>query len=808
MGGGCLEMINVECADNDSTVIFSDSPFEIHADGYAYFTNVTLKKITSKRFGVVFIDALIEKVLFQLEMEEVADEMKVSFAANYTRIDNRWDIVGYSNEKKDKFYFTGLFFDPPPSKPDNMTRAFVKNEGKGNGIDVNSPIDSIYDAYEYLEKSGPCFIDIINAVEPIKAEEITFDVRNGITIEGMNENGEENTEVAVDCDVKIEGNLFTCDGDTEFNLDYDRMDITLNASVFAECQTGYAGTLNVKSCNSESTFTVGDGGVSSFTSCSCTNGNSGGIYLAMPNIQSAPQLKWPKDGKNLVFQNCSVTFSDSKKNTGLCICVNDYTLYKDIAESMKTSFAANYTRLDNRWNVLGYDREIDQFFDFTTLFFDAPPQIPENMERAFVKNGGEGNGINVEFAINSIYDAYYYLEKSGKCFIDIVKTLDAIKAEEIKFSTYYGVSIEGVNDNGKGNTEVAINCDVSVSSILFSCQETVEFQYLAFQFSSTEKNWESLISAGSGSISLKISTCRFVRIGSQSQEGMNSNADGDNPLASSLVSVTFGSVEMDTVKCTDETSFVTFSSSPFSFSGAREVSLGNVEISKVNVQNGAAISIRDESDSSSKVSIEGLNVREVKSEKGAAAGLDITLSSEESRVAIGRSSKCSFKSCSAPEGKSGAIFIDMPKAASNLQLPSEHNLEIDSSNTAGSKTTSLFIIAPDFEKFCKQEDAFLFANDYDDSTVGWIEGAIDEESEPEDVYEKNIKGKKKKPIDNPEKDQTKDKKKTSTGVIAIAIVVPIVVVVAVVVIVIVIVVVRKKRSKNEENDEKEQEMKD
>ncbi|KAH7816488.1 uncharacterized protein MONOS_15635 [Monocercomonoides exilis] len=515
--------------------------------------------------------------------------------------------------------------------------------------------------------------------------------------------------------------------------------VALNNCTFTECQTEMFGTLEVYNNNSESALTVGDVGVTSFTSCSCTGGQSGGIYLEMPNIQSASQLKWPTNGRNLVFQDCFCGEGESKRNIGLFIRMKNDSLFKDIADSMMNSFAADYTRKDNSWYVL------------------------DNITRAFVKKGGKGNGIDVNSAINSIYDAYDFLEKNGKCFIDIIKTTDLVKAEAISFDIASGITFEGVNDNGEGNTEVSIDCDVSVSSILFSCQNVVEFKYLAFQFSSTEKNWDSLISAGSGSTSLKISTSRFVRIGSQSQEGMNSNADGDSPLASSLVSVTSGSVEMDTVKCTDETSFVTFSSSPFSFSGASEVSLSGMDINKVNMESGAAISINDGSDSSSKVSIEGLNMSEVKSEKGAAAGLDITLGSEESRVAIGRSSKCSFNS-----------------------------------NTAGSKTTSLLIIAPDFEEFCKQEDAFEFANDYDDSTVGWIVGAKDAESEPEDVYEKYVKVRQEKL-----KDQNK---KNKIGII-VAIVVPMVVVVAaVVVIVIVVVVVKKRKSRNEENNGKEQEM--
>ncbi|KAH7831347.1 uncharacterized protein MONOS_6051 [Monocercomonoides exilis] len=437
----------------------------------------------------------------------------------------------------------------------------------------------------------------------------------------------------------------------------------------------------------------------------------------------------------------------------------------------------------------------------------------------YVRSDGLGDGCEVDNPSGSLSAALNKLCAIDSPFgygIKILHNVNPLVVSPISLGHDLGLMIEGVNCSGENNTEVVINCDGSISTVLFSCQKSLEFKYLAFQFSATKRNWNSLISAGSGSISLTISTCRFVRIGSQAKRGKISNDDGNSPLTSSLVSVTSGSVEMDTVKCTDETSFVAFSSSPFSFSGAREVSLSGMDISKVNVESGAVISINDGSDSYSKVSIEGLNVLEVKSEKGAAAGLDITLSSKESRVAIGRSSKCSFKSCSAPEGKSGAIFIDMPKATSNLQLPSANNLEIDSSNTAGSESTSLFIIAPDFDEFCKQEDAFEFANDYDDSAVGWVEGTKDADTEPEDVYEKYIKGKK-DPVPHPQPQPEpvpeseyytgkKDKSKTNSGVIIVAVIVPLIVVIAVVVFVIVI--LYKKRSVNKDNNEKEQEMKD
>ncbi|KAH7816443.1 uncharacterized protein MONOS_13428 [Monocercomonoides exilis] len=618
---------------------------------------------------------------------------------------------------------------------------YVKQSGSEThtGTEIGQEKKSLKSAYYLLGDDEACKIYVVNDETAFTAEAVQFYKNQGISIEGVNSDGNGNTIVSIDCDVHPERYLFSCGGVTKFNYlafifpttlnrngedpfiyggsgeltikncqfirppfdgstvnyylvhmhggnlnmdsvecvdDYstvafsrnpfyllfagtvsltnvtlkkiksniptvfiygetvNKIDVTMSNSTFTECQSRSEGTVYFESRNSESSFSVGDAGVTSFSSC--TGIKSGGIYLNLSNARSASKLIWPIDGKNLVFQNCSSEYNGVKRNTGLYFEMNNDSLFKDIADAMKESFAADYTRDDNLWFVVGYDNKTKKECDFISTYFDPPPPKPDNMTRAFVKNGGRGNGIDVNSAIDSIYDAYEYLEKSGKCFIDVVKTSDPIKAEAISFSINSGITIEGVHSDGDGNIEVAINCDVSVSSFLFSCQRIVEFKYLAFQFSSTEKNWDSLISAGSGSISLKISTCRFVRIGSQSQEGMMANDNGNSPLESSLVSVAYGSVEMDTVKCTDETSFVTFSSSPFSFSGAREVSLSGMDISKVNVESGAAISIDDGSNSSSKVSIEGLNVQEVKSEKGAAAGLDITLSSEESRVAIGR----------------------------------------------------------------------------------------------------------------------------------------------------------------------------
>ncbi|KAH7820286.1 uncharacterized protein MONOS_9149 [Monocercomonoides exilis] len=360
-----------------------------------------------------------------------------------------------------------------------------------------------------------------------------------------------------------------------------------------------------------------------------------------------------------------------------------------------------------------------------------------------------------------------------------------------------GITIEGWKSDGSGNTEVAINCDVHLNYHLFTCLETVVFKYLIFHFPTTLNSYGDqsgayffLIGSFGDSGFLTISNCNFKR-----------PQYGNSEINVALVHASGAFLKMDSVTCTDERIFSSFSVDPFEIDAVTEVEINEVEINKVNVQIKAAIEIADYHNEKSKITVDGLKLSEVKSEKGYAAGLRINLRNEESTVAIGRTSKCTFKSCSAPEGVSGAIVIEMPKTTSNLQLPATNNLYIDGSNTAGSKSTSLFISAPDIEEFCQQEDAFEFANDYGESSAGWIKAAVNLESEPIDVVEKYVKK-----HNNPKNDlATEDKKKTNAGTV-VAIVVPIVVVViAVVVIVIVIVVVKKKKSKSK-SESNEQEM--
>eukprot|EP00770_Monocercomonoides_exilis_P008030 MONOS_7988.1-p1 / transcript=MONOS_7988.1 / gene=MONOS_7988 / organism=Monocercomonoides_exilis_PA203 / gene_product=unspecified product / transcript_product=unspecified product / location=Mono_scaffold00289:50780-53095(+) / protein_length=772 / sequence_SO=supercontig / SO=protein_coding / is_pseudo=false len=571
-----------------------------------------------------------------------------------------------------------------------------------------------------------------------------------------------------------------------------KVDLILNGSTFSDLKST-SKILSFTTDSDKSTFTVGDGGVTTFSSC---HGDfkygSGGIYLRMHAIESASQIKWPKDGRNLKFDKCTVGEGQSKRDTGLLFMMSNDSLFGDLATEMKKSFASDYTRNNNLWNVAACVDGTDKVYDFMLNYFDPTGKV-------FIKNKGTGNGWTSDSPLGSLNGAFSKLNEipySKGYYMEIVKDDSQFEAEVIEISNEKGITIEGVNSNGNGNEEVSIDCAVSASSALFTCEQKVEFKSLAFNFLISEKKWNSLIFGNEKSASLSISNCRFVRVAAQSPEKMTINADGDDVVVGSLVSVAGGIVEMNTVSCTDEKNTVTFSSSPFSFSSVSSASLNGVDISNVNIQNGAAITIEDGGSTPSAVSIEGLNIKNSNSEKGEAAGLEISLSSNESTVEIGRNNKCTFKSCTAPKGKAGAISIGMPKATSNLRLPSANNLEIDSSNTANSTARSICIIAPDFDEFCKQDGAFEFANDYDNSTAGWIVGAIDEESEPEDAFEKYLKSK--------EEPAPEDKKKSNAGTV-VAIVVPIVVVVvvAVVVVVVVLMVVKKRKAKSNKDGEKE-----
>ncbi|KAH7820944.1 uncharacterized protein MONOS_9154 [Monocercomonoides exilis] len=277
---------------------------------------------------------------------------------------------------------------------------YVKQSGSdtNTGTAIGQEKKSLNSAYDLLGEEEACKIYVINDTTALTAETLTLNKNQGITIEGINSDGNGNTMVAIDCDVNSKGNLFTCNGDTEYkffafhfplslggssddslicisncnltirncqfirptsnggtvgnclvyvdggnlymiNVEcvdeiqnvsfscivyyainshsvtltnvtmkkisssnsivctnggyYDKLDMALNNCTFTECQTRSNGILYVSSYNGESTFAIGDGGVTSFTSCSSSgyDTKSGGIYLSMSNIMSSSQLK-------------------------------------------------------------------------------------------------------------------------------------------------------------------------------------------------------------------------------------------------------------------------------------------------------------------------------------------------------------------------------------------------------------------------------------------------------------------------------------------------------------------------------------
>ncbi|KAH7820327.1 uncharacterized protein MONOS_2235 [Monocercomonoides exilis] len=558
------------------------------------------------------------------------------------------------------------------------------------------------------------------------------------------------------------------------------IDVMLNGSTFAECIESSAGALYIESENIESTFAVGDSGVTTFSSCVCSYGLkycAGGLYLCMLDIISEDKLKWPTNGKNLVFDNCSIGKEGTKKNIGLYLELSDTSLFEAIAAKMKASFASEYTRENNLWFVVGLDEKNDMEIDFTFEFFDPPPPKPSKMAKAFVKYGGEGDGMSADTPIYSLKLAYDYLDKSGKCSIEIIKTEIPIETEEITFSISSGITIEGTNSDGSENAEAEILFDDRFAYYLLTCEKIIEFFKLEFKFIMANLSMHSFILATENSESFSMTNCRFVRAIHQSLTQLSSSSNDEDPISHHLVSAYAGKVILNSLSFVDDHNTVLFLYSPFYFYAASEVSLNGIDVNKVNVKQGSAIKIEDGEKTQSKIIVEGLNVNEVKSQNGESAGLDISLNSEASTVEIGRTRKCTFRSCSSSDGYAGAIFVGMPKAVSNLQLPAANNLDIDGSNTVGSNSISLCLISPDIEEFCQQENAFEFANDYSESAVGWIVGAKDYIDDPVNVFDIR---------DRAEKAQLKKK----TTVIVIAIVVPVCVVFAI--IIVVFIVLKKK----------------
>ncbi|KAH7827368.1 uncharacterized protein MONOS_17315 [Monocercomonoides exilis] len=774
---------------------------------------------------------------------DIAKAMKDGFAKEYTMEKNDWFIAAKGADSHSDIDFTALYFDPH--------QAFAKNNGTGEGRTLNAASSNLAKALTIFDNPKSSEIYVIKVVKDeaaFTADSVEFDKKN-ITIMGVGSDGNkcETDRVDISCSVGIDKDFFTCkkivefmylnfefkadttvsgskknDGEekalivagsdsTSLNISHckftqskvetsndlfandepqditigfhlvkvcagklnitdvecadntdevrfsvapflskgalrvtlesvtlkkiasstsavvkiagesDAVDVYMNGCTFSECKSEDAtgGILDFESDHEHSLFTVNGYENVEFENCSCVKGKSGGIYLKLTGITEANQLTWPETDlpMELIFKNCTIGESESVRNTGLYLEVPE-RLYEEIAAEMKKSFAADYTLEKNDWFVAAKG-ENDVDIDFTAKYFDPP----------------------------------------------VIKNNEALEADAVEFDKESGITIEGVDksEDVEIETEVEINCDAKSGSDLFTCKRNVEFNHLAFKFpASLNKNEDpdesvvngeagpfSLIASGSDSELLAISNCRFVR-----------PVTGEEKANIHLVKVSTGALKMSAVVCADDTNEVKFQESLFDISCASDVDLEGVDISKVSVINGATISIKDETGSISNVNIEGLTMKDVKSENGASAG---------------------------------AMYVEMSKATAQLLLPLANNLDIDNSNTAhNSSVASLCIVAPDFDAFSKQEGAFEFAKDYTEANAGWVVGAADENSEPEDVYEKYLKKNHDDPKDDPVPD---DDKKANTGVI-VAIVVPIVVVVVVVaaIAIIAIVIVRRKRS--------------
>ncbi|KAH7821096.1 uncharacterized protein MONOS_12005 [Monocercomonoides exilis] len=576
--------------------------------------------------------------------------------------------------------------------------------------------------------------------------------------------------------------------------------VKLDTCTFTECKsenetTATTGALFVKSEHAGSTFSVEDNGKTKFENCTCTKGKSGAIYLELKNVTNADELTWPETGTNLEFTGCKVSDSDAtsnaEKNTGLYLDV-PVSLHRDIAKAMKQSFASGYKKGTNKCFVVAKGTDNENEVDFTEVYFDPITNV-------YVSEGATDDskdGLSYDNPKKKLDSAYklFGVGVGGENFkINIIKTNESFKAAAVTLEKFSLTTIVGVTkaNEEESETEVEIDCNVESDSHLFTCKSEVEFRGISFLFPlSLDKTKESntdphsLIVADCENAKLNLVNCKFVK-----PEPVAPSND-EKVAKIHLVYVKAGELTMSGVECKGNNE-VKFQESLFVISESSSVKFDTVEINKVSMTDGAAINILDAADKASSVQIEGLTMNEVKSSKGLSAGVMIKMVDNGSKVEMGRDKKCSFKSCEAASGKAGAILIEVKDAVGNLKLPGEGKLEFGDNKGKDSSVASLCIIAPDFDEYSKQEDAFGFAKDYNDDNKGWIVGAKEEGGDLEDVYEKYLKHK--EPKDEPEPEK---KKMMSAGTV-VAIVVPIVVVVVVVVVVIIaIVVVRKRRSRN------------
>ncbi|KAH7822428.1 uncharacterized protein MONOS_6423 [Monocercomonoides exilis] len=198
-----------------------------------------------------------------------------------------------------------------------------------------------------------------------------FDKATKVTLIASTLNNIESSASAV---VKIGGN------------NSEKIEVNVHGCTFTNCKSTEAsnatsGALYVESNGTDSTFNISESprysnAKTTFTSCECANGKSGGIYLKMSAISNANQLTWSEEDK-LTVSGCK---AGSDKQTFLYLDVNSEKL-QDIAKAMKEKFAKNYVKGTNDWFVAAKGTNSEgEDIDFTAVYFDP--------HEAYVKNGG------------------------------------------------------------------------------------------------------------------------------------------------------------------------------------------------------------------------------------------------------------------------------------------------------------------------------------------------------------------------------------------------------------------------------------
>ncbi|KAH7822351.1 uncharacterized protein MONOS_16748 [Monocercomonoides exilis] len=368
----------------------------------------------------------------------------------------------------------------------------------------------------------------------------------------------------------------------------EKIEVNVHGCTFSNCKSteeagsATSGALYVESDQSDSKFNISEssrfsGTKTTFSSCECANGKSGGIYLKMTKIDSAEKLTWSEEEK-LTVSGCK---AGSDKQTFLYLEVNSGK-FKEIATEMKKKFAKNYMKGTNDWFVAAKGTDEGEDIDFTAIYFDP--------HEAYVKNEGSDDAADgtKEKPFKTIKKAYELLDKSkgpGEFSIKIMKKgeesgQEVLKAEAVTFAKETGITIEGVVEAGdtgnEAETKVEIDCSNISEKDLFTCQKTVTFKNLIFDFKSASGQVKNqfegnegpyaLIHATDGSVSLTIDTCDFKLTTQTNTLGMLSNEEEE--VKCYLVKVSAGILMITGVKCVNDGETALFKVTPYSVEGA------------------------------------------------------------------------------------------------------------------------------------------------------------------------------------------------------------------------------------------------